>query len=184
MTRSPSAQCIDTGLDRGPDEVADEACYDTEYHTHDRYETCAGEECQGLGQNLFIELITGESCQETCKDTAEHTHLQGLDTQSRCDRAVLDIGADASVSQDGAVDGEQYIHGGQHDQIEDRSGKNRYTLFLLGHAERDCQREDQSQVAEYSVACSVEQLEEHVQNAARMQNSGQTVGRDRCRICK
>ena len=33
------AKCIDTGLDRGPDKVADEACYDTEYHTHDRYET-------------------------------------------------------------------------------------------------------------------------------------------------
>ena len=62
------AQCIDTGLDRGPDEVADEACHDTEYHTHDRYETSAGEEGQGLGQNLFIELVAGraEPVYRTC----------------------------------------------------------------------------------------------------------------------
>ena len=114
------AQCIDTGLDRGPDEVADEACYDTEYHTHDRYETSAGEEGQGLGQNLFIELVAGKSRQKACKDTAEHAHLQGLDTKSRSDRAVLDVGAEAAVCQDGSVDGEQYVHSRQHDQIEDR----------------------------------------------------------------
>ena len=164
------AQCIDTGLDHRPDEVADEACEDTEYHTHDRDETCAGEERQGLGQNLFVEFITGKSCQETCEDTAEHTHLQCLDTKGSCDRAVLDVLADASVSKDGAVDLEQYVHGRQHDQIVDRCGKNCYALFLFGHAQCNCQREDQGQVAEYCIACAVEQLEEHVQRIAFMKD--------------
>ena len=115
---------------------------------------------------------------------AEHTHLQGLDTKSRSDRAVLDVGAEAAVCQDGSVDGEQYVHSRQHDQIEDCRGKNCYTFFLLGHAERNCQGEDQSQVAEHCVACAVEQLEEHVQNIAFMQNSRQSVSSDCRRICE
>ena len=178
------AKCIDTGLDRRPYEIADEACENTKDHTHDRDETCAGEESQGLGQNLFVELITGQGCQKSCKNTAEHTHLQGLDTKGCRDRAVLDVGTEASVREDGTVDGEQYIHGCQHDQIEDRCGKNCDTLFLLGHTKCYCQCEDQCQVAEYSIAGAVEHLEEHIKDTAFMQYAFKMIRRDGCCICE
>ena len=183
QTRSldDAAQSEDHVLDDGPHDIEDSAGHNTEDHADDRDETCAREEGQRIRKLGLIELIAELRGAETGDDTAEHTHLQGLDAKHGSDGALFHVRSHSAV-HDRSVNGKKRVDGGQHDQVEDRGTKDRDTLFLLGHAQGDRQREHKRQVSEDRVSCGVQHHEEVVDQSSFMQNAGQTVGCDGCRV--
>ena len=185
QTRSldDAAQSEDHVLDDGPHDIEDSAGHNTEDHADDRDETCAREEGQRIRKLGLIELIAELRGAETGDDTAEHTHLQRLDAKHGSDGALFHVRSHCAV-HDGSVNGKKRVDGGQHDQVEDRGTKDRDTLFLLGHAQGDRQREHKRQVSEDRVSCGVQHHEEVVDQCPFMQDAGQTVGRNCRRVCE
>ena len=162
-----TAQCINTILDNRPYHKQDCAGYNTEYHADNRYKTGACEKGQCIRQLGFIELVAQHCCDNTGNNTAEYTHLQGLDAQYRSNCAILYGIRNLSVNN-GAIQCQQDIDGCQHNQVENTGGQDGNALFFLCHAQSNCQGKNQCQIAENRITCVVQHHHQTIQQRARM----------------
>ena len=139
-------------LNERPHEIHDDAHDNSENHTNNRDKTCAAEERKRGGELHFIITIAKFSRNQTCNDTRENTHLQSCDTEDCSYRAFLNAGVNRAVSVNGAVETQEDVNRCEHNKIKNCRAKDSDTFFLFRHAEGNCQREYQRQVAEDSSA--------------------------------
>ena len=139
-------------LNERPHEIHDDAHDNAENHTNNRDKTCAAEERERGRELHFIITIAKFSRNQTRNDTRENTHLQSCNTKDCGYRAFFNAGVNRAVSVNGVIKSQEDVNRCEHNKIKNCRAKDSDTFFLFRHAEGNCQREYQRQVAEDSSA--------------------------------
>ena len=117
-------------------------------------------------------------------DTAEHTHLQCLDTAHTRHRSVQHVLRDRSVRKDISLKHEHGVDGDVHNEEGDHCRKGSYFLLFLRHSDGNSHREDQRQVVEDNTSRFAHDREQSVKYCAVSENGLKPVCLDHCRIGK
>ena len=167
-TQDQVADQGDALLDHRPDVEHGDTDHNVDGGGDDGNEASAAEEAQDGGQLDLVELVVQHSHAQAHDDATEDTHLQRGDTQRR----------GGGVGRHGfhaAAGGNHGADGGVHDQVADGTGKRGNLLLLLGHADGNAHSEQQGQVGENRVAALVHDIQNGVDQAAGIDDAGQTV---------
>ena len=73
-----------------------------------------------FGSTIFVETVMKCRNTKSYNNTAEHTHLQCIDSTHRSDRSFKDILGNGSVSCDLPADFQHTVNGNMHNKVCDQ----------------------------------------------------------------
>ena len=170
-----SAQRIDPFLNKRPDEIHQNADADIGDRGNNRHKPGSAKKRKGIWQLNLIEPVVKRRYAESHNNTAEHAHLQRLNSADAGNGTVQNVFCDCSVSQNISLKNKHGIHRYVHYKKRNHCCQRCNFFLLLRHTDRHTYGKDQRQVIENRASGLAHNCEQCVENRSFSQNRLQPV---------
>ena len=144
-----TSQRVNSVLDYRPYEIHQNSHKHIYNSGNDRHKSGTSEEGKCIRKHDLMEAIMKCRNTKADDDTAEHTHLQGLDAADRSYGTFQNAFCDLAVCCDLVIYYQHTVDGYVHNEVGDQCGKSCYLFLFFCHTDGHTYRKDQRQVIKY-----------------------------------